>query len=59
MSKKKTYEYPSNDFHINMPRIKWSMSLGDFTIQQTTNYSAWRAFWLRFMGWKVVKAPKQ
>jgi len=39
---------------FSLPKPKWSMTLGDFTIQQTTSYSAWKAFWLRFMGWKVT-----
>lgn len=38
------------------PKVKWSMTIGDLTINHThTEYSAWRAFWLRFMGWEVEK----
>ena len=43
----------SYKFKVTQP--KWFMSIGDFTIVHTTEYSAWRAFWLRFMGWKVTK----
>jgi hypothetical protein len=34
---------------------KWSMSIGNFTIYHVSEYSRWRAFWLRFMGWEVAK----
>ena len=38
-----------------LPEPKWSMSIGSYTVNQYDNYSIWKAFWLRFMGWKVEK----
>ena len=40
---------------IELPKVTWSMTMGDFTMDHTTPYSRWKAFWLRFMGWKVTK----
>ena len=40
---------------FNYTKHKWSMRIGEFTIYQTCEYSRWRAFWLRFMGWEVKR----
>ena len=50
----KYYEYNINEC-IQLPECKWEMTIGNFTIQHTTEYSRWKAFWLRFMGWEVTK----
>ena len=41
---------------IELPKTTWTMSIGNYYINHTTPYSYWRAFWLRFMGWKVIRS---
>jgi len=48
------YDFTSkHDF--TYPKNKWTMTIGNYSVYQTTEYCAWKAFWLRFMGWKVEK----
>ena len=53
MESKERYVYNINGC-IQIPEYKWEMTIGDLTLKHTTEYSKWKAFWLRFMGWEVI-----
>lgn len=37
------------------PKNKWATSIGNITILHVSHINWWKRFWLRFMGWKVIK----
>ena len=40
---------------ITSIKNKWATSIGDLTIYHISHINWWKRFWLRFMGWKVIK----